>query len=136
MQSQTKVKGFTLIELLITMSLMALLITLVGPLALDSVEKTNAKSEVIELKSWLRQQSNKIFLSGCDATFDFVGADIIVTSQCAARDTKHFQHLMFNDKSIVFNHNGIPNTQSLEFKRNRNPLKIDLYQLLGFRFEQ
>lgn len=64
MSNLIKIKGFTLIELLVVMSIVALLTSLVGPLAINSVDKANAKQEMLTLKNWLRKISYRAFATG------------------------------------------------------------------------
>jgi prepilin-type N-terminal cleavage/methylation domain-containing protein len=64
MPNLIKIKGFTLIELLVVMSIVALLTSLVGPLAINSVDKANAKQEMLTLKNWLRKISYRAFATG------------------------------------------------------------------------
>ena len=47
--------GFTLIELMVVMAIVALLLTMVGPLAISAVDKANAKQEMLTMKNWLKK---------------------------------------------------------------------------------
>jgi prepilin-type N-terminal cleavage/methylation domain-containing protein len=53
--------GFTLIELMIVMSVVALLMGMVGPLAINSLEKAEAKQEMLTMKNWFRKVSYRAF---------------------------------------------------------------------------
>ncbi|MFT5755304.1 MAG: prepilin-type N-terminal cleavage/methylation domain-containing protein [Alteromonadaceae bacterium] len=77
--------GFTLIELMIVMSIVALLMSLVGPLTIKSYEKVKAKEEVSTLKNWIKGNSYRSFatakqgimaLSQNTITFRFADDDV------------------------------------------------------------
>jgi prepilin-type N-terminal cleavage/methylation domain-containing protein len=58
------IKGFTLIELMIVMAIVSLLLGLVGPLAINNLEKANAKQELLTIKNWLTKISYRAFHTG------------------------------------------------------------------------
>jgi len=53
--------GFTLIELMIVMSIIALVMSLVGPLTIQGYEKIQAKEEQMTLQNWIKGNSYRSF---------------------------------------------------------------------------
>jgi len=53
--------GFTLIELIIVMSILALVMSFVGPMTIQGYEKIQAKEELLSLQSWMKGNSYRSF---------------------------------------------------------------------------
>ncbi|NQZ82656.1 MAG: type II secretion system protein [Colwellia sp.] len=54
-------QGFTLIELMIVMSIIALVMSLVGPMTIQGYEKIQAKEEQMTLQNWMKGNSYRSF---------------------------------------------------------------------------
>jgi len=64
MQVLSSYKGVTLIELLVVITIMMTMITLVAPLAINTVDKAEAQSEYLSFCGILRRASVKAFANG------------------------------------------------------------------------
>ena len=62
--NKSKNTGFTLIELMIVMAIVALLMGVVGSLAINSLEKAQAKQEMLSVKNWFRKVGVRAFYAG------------------------------------------------------------------------
>jgi len=130
-QKNSIVKGFTLIELMIVMSIVALLTGLVGPLAINSLEKAQAKEEMLSMKNWLRKISYRAFATGQAYTVKLAGKNIALHSnddmQTAIVD-KNFESLFFQPQELIYNEKGFVSPPSLVGSYRGNTLTVDLAQ--------
>ncbi|MFT7008492.1 MAG: prepilin-type N-terminal cleavage/methylation domain-containing protein [Colwellia sp.] len=72
-------KGFTLIELMVVMAIVALLMSLVGPLTIQRYEKTRGIEESLSFKNWLVANSYRAFATGKNAVFSLSGNKVTFT---------------------------------------------------------
>ncbi|NTS76917.1 type II secretion system protein [Catenovulum sp. SM1970] len=65
-------RGFTLIELLVVLAILSLLMSIVGPLTIQQVDKMKAKEELQTLSRWLDARQYQMFARGYEGlvTFD------------------------------------------------------------------
>jgi len=107
LQKQLK-NGFTLIELMVVMSIVALLMTMVGPLAINSVEKANAKQEMLSLKNWFRKVSARAFYTSQAHTVKLAGKEVYlyVEEQEQAIEKFSFQSLFFQPQVLNYSNKG------------------------------
>ena len=109
-----KQKGFTLIELMIVMSIVALLMAMVGPLAINSLEKARAKQEMLTLKNWLRKVSNRAFTTGKAHTIVLDGKSITlfannifqVVEATPVTEGYQFESLFFQPQQLHYSSKG------------------------------
>jgi len=130
-QSNFIVKGFTLIELMIVMSIVALLTGLVGPLAINSLEKAQAKEEMLSMKNWLRKISYRAFATGQAYTVKLAGKNIALHSnndmQTAIID-KNFESLFFQPQELIYNEKGFVTPEVLIGTYRGTTLSVNLSQ--------
>lgn len=122
--------GFTLVELLIVMSIMGLILSLVGPLALRVVDKAQAQSEFISFKNSLKKISYIAFAS---ATEHSVVVDMQKISILKADETiqqSQFKYLQFSPQKITFNSRGYPFPESINVKIINKTEKINVFKLV------
>jgi prepilin-type N-terminal cleavage/methylation domain-containing protein len=118
-------KAFTLIELLVVIAIMGALMSIVGPLAIDSISKAQARSEALTLKSWIRYQSQRAFISGLDIQLQFDGQQIIANS--VDIDPKQFDYLSFQPQLIQLTRNGFIQPPSIRAKLVDQDITIEFY---------
>lgn len=102
-------KGFTLIELMIVMSIVALLMAMVGPLAINSLEKAQAKQEMLSVKNWLRKISYRAFTTGQQHVVRLSGKNIILYVKGREKtliEDKTFESLFFQPQELNYNTKG------------------------------
>jgi competence protein ComGC len=137
-------KGVTLIELLVVITIMMTMISLVAPLAINTVNKAEAQSEYLSFCGTLRKASIKAFVNGSGIHIElyentlkaFKISPIINLAQHIKDSNKHllfersYQYLNFMETDIQFNKNGIANLTRVELKQGNKSRELDLIALL------
>lgn len=120
--------GFTLIELMIVMSIVALLMGLVGPLAINSVEKAQAKQEMLTLKNWLRKVSHKAFYTGKSHLIQLKGKQVLlfIKGEVDPIEQASFDSLFFQPQEINYNANGFVDLHTIKGTYRNNFLELEL----------
>jgi prepilin-type N-terminal cleavage/methylation domain-containing protein len=133
-------QGFTLIELMIVMVIVALLMSLVGPLTIKSYEKVQAKEEMLSLKGWIKgnsyrsfatAQQGEITLSEQSIAFTYIDKnarsdanndlDNINGDPIASRS---FKYLSFARQKIAVNTFGLVTPNSITVQLNGNDIQL------------
>ncbi|MDA9371660.1 type II secretion system GspH family protein [Porticoccaceae bacterium] len=109
MKHRTLASGMTLIELLIVLSIMMTALSLVGGLALETLDKTRAQTEVISVYSLIKKASIRAFSSGSGVMLAFDNQNLNVFVEKELQTGKTFKYLDFPRQVILFNRNGLPN---------------------------
>lgn len=134
-----KNKGFTLIELMVVMAIVALLLTMVGPLAMSAVDKANAKQEMLTIKNWLRKISYRAFATGNSYQLKLSGkkAELFINVENSslldeqpntALITHNFETLFFHPQILTYNAKGFVSPTTLQGTYRNKPLQLDLKQ--------
>ncbi|MCJ8296689.1 MAG: type II secretion system GspH family protein [Colwellia sp.] len=126
-------KGFTLIELMVVMSIVALLMTMVGPLAINTVEKANAKQEMLTMKNWLRKISYRAFATGKSYQLKLAGkkAELFITASNIEQPTTavishSFETLFFQPQILTYSNKGFVSPTFIEGTYRGKTLQLDL----------
>jgi prepilin-type N-terminal cleavage/methylation domain-containing protein len=124
---QSGTSGFTLIELLVVMSLVAILMSFVGPMTIKGLEKAEAKSELLSLKQWLNDLSFKSQVSSQRLTVRLEGkrADVL-DEQKNVLEQHSFEYVFFQPAVVTFNRLGIPSRMSLQASYRDELLTLQL----------
>jgi len=138
-----KHQGFTLIELMIVMSIVALLLTMVGPLAISAVDKANAKQEMLTMKNWLKKISYRAFATGNSYQLKLSGkkAELFIVKKYVEQHDKEkvnqqlspiishsFETLFFQPQVLTYNAKGFVTPTLVEGTYRNKMLKVDLSQ--------
>jgi len=134
---KTKNSGFTLIELMVVMSIVALLMTMVGPLAINTVEKANAKQEMLTMKNWLRKISMRAFSTGNSYQLKLAGkkAELFLTLDNNAQEniqpnsavlTHNFETLFFQPQILTYSAKGFVSPALVEGTYRGKKLQLEL----------
>ncbi len=134
---QVKDSGFTLIELMVVMSIVALLMTMVGPLAINAVDKANAKQEMLTMKNWLRKISYRAFTTGNSYQLKLAGkkAELFLTLNNNIREderpnsaliTHNFETLFFQPQILTYSAKGFVSPTFVEGTYRDKKLQLDL----------
>ena len=111
--------GFTLIELLIVMAISSLLLSIVGPLTLESIEKAGAKQERIELRRIMNELKVEAFVKNCPVQINFKGLNVTKLDKCYTSDyeesVKKFEYLSFNTQTVSIHKNGTLQMVTLQY---------------------
>lgn len=107
-------QGFTLIELMVVMAIVALLMSLVGPLTIQRYEKSKSVEESLSFKNWLVANSYRAFATGKNAVFSLSGNKVTFTFSI---NNKDLQNLAEEDVAgqIVYQPHQNPIITSREF---------------------
>ena len=115
MSSQPPARGFTLIELLVVVTIMMIVLGLVGGTVTSGVARAQSQTEIITLYSVVKKSGTKAFTSGQALTLTFAKGEVQLTgAQDRVVSAVKFKHLIFEPQYIVFNHNGMPNSFTVE----------------------
>lgn len=137
-------KGVTLIELLVVITIMMTMITLVAPLAINTVDKAEAQGEYLSFCGVLRRASVQAFAngSGINITLEqntliaFIVPLVIGNNQTIDSIEKKiivertYEYLNFSDTELKFNRNGIPNLSAISLTQRNKVRQLDLLALL------
>ncbi|WP_448246057.1 pilus assembly FimT family protein [Thalassotalea agariperforans] len=141
--TRLKVKGVTLIELLVVITIMMTMITLVGPLVINTINKAEAQSEYLSFCATLRRASTKAFVNGSGILIElqndtlrvlklpvkaFPNLDDITEEQLTFE--KKYKYLNFNELEFIFNKNGMPNISTINLKQREKNRELNLINLL------
>ncbi|OKY24660.1 Tfp pilus assembly protein FimT/FimU [Thalassotalea sp. PP2-459] len=137
------VRGVTLIELLVVISIMMTMMSIVAPLAINTVDKASAQSEYLSFCNLLRKASIKAFSNGATIKVELNKHQVII-SKVATNDIfneqnqatsfqlleQHFEFLSFDDSVLFFNKNGMVDITVLQFRQGNKTRQLDLIALL------
>ena len=121
-----RISGVTLIELLVVITIMMTVLGLVGGATVDSVDRARAQTEVISLYSLFKKCSVQAFASGSAIELTFEGAAVNILIDGGDQVQKQFEHLLFDDQTVSFNRNGLPDTLLITVKVRGVPRELDL----------
>ncbi|WP_177207999.1 pilus assembly FimT family protein [Pseudoalteromonas denitrificans] len=122
-------KGFTLIELMIVMSIVALLMGMVGPLAINSLERAQAKQEMLTVKNWLRKVSARAFSTGQAHVVKLSGKNVqlyVKDDEQNLIENKTFESLFFQPQEINYSKKGFVAIDKIEGTYRGRPLILNL----------
>jgi prepilin-type N-terminal cleavage/methylation domain-containing protein len=125
-KSTTLTDGFTLVELLIVMSIVGTLLSLVGPLAIDSLSKAQARSEVLTLRNWINYQSQRAFITGTDVQLQLLGKTAELTLSPTQKTTREFEYVLFKDQTILLSKHGFIQPDKITATIVDKDISIDL----------
>ncbi len=131
---RNKLKGFTLIELMIVMSIVALLMAMVGPLAINSLEKAQAKQEMLTLKNWLRKVSYQSYSTGKALAVKLEGKTATLYTQSSPNNSPliteiesyTFDSLFFQPQQLNYSRQGFVVPDKVTGSYRERPLNLNL----------
>ncbi|MCV2883294.1 prepilin-type N-terminal cleavage/methylation domain-containing protein [Aestuariibacter sp. AA17] len=124
--NRTDSTGFSLIELLVVMSIVTLLMSLVGPLVLNQVEKTRVRVEVLELNSWLAGLPKQAIMLGSPLSLSFNGKQVAVKTGTQILSEKSFSYLFFKPADITYSRKGLTPNVSLDYQVGNKNYSLQL----------
>jgi len=137
-------KGVTLIELLVVITIMMTMLTLVAPLAINTIDKAEAQSEYLSFCGVLRRVSMRAFANGSGVyialhdnslTAFIVPLKIGTHQQLSSKENeivfeRTYEYLKFSTIQFQFNRNGMPNIETISLNQQKKTRQIDLITLL------
>lgn len=138
-------KGVTLIELLVVITIMMTMLTLVAPLAINTVDKAEAQGEYLSFCGVLRRASIQAFANGSGIniilhqntlTASIVPLKIGANQQLHRKENKIiiervYEYLNFSETELKFNKNGMPNLTTVNLNQRNKVRQLDLIALLA-----
>jgi len=142
--SLPKQVGVTLIELLVVITIMMTMMSLVAPLAINTVDKAEAQTEYLSFCGLLRSMSVQAFANGSgiqiELTNNNLSAYIVPHSlnskiQDSPQENRiiierSYEYLNFSDTELKFNKNGMPNFFTINLTQRNKIRELDLIALL------
>lgn len=123
-------RGVTLVELLVVITIMMMMLSLVAPLTVDVVKKSEAQSEYLTFCRAIKKSAFQAFAGGQALTFSLEEHSARVTRQDGSEQVKQYEYLHFKPQSFVINQNGFPTTQSIELDVRKRTITLDLVALI------
>ena len=120
-------QGFTLIELMIVMSIIALVMSLVGPMTIQGYEKIQSKEEQMTLQNWMKGNSYRSFATSKPGVITLQQSSVVFRYQLNkvnqvnhvnssnTRNTSQYQYDLATQEQSL-NEDKNPAISSLEFK--------------------
>ncbi|WP_369621719.1 type II secretion system protein [Pseudoalteromonas distincta] len=132
-QLQTKQLGFTLMELMVVMTIITLLTGLVGPLAINSLDKAEAKSELLTLKNTLRKVSYRAYILQSPTDMVFKGSEITINFTKSSYEPIKVSNkvLFFKEQTLHFNSYGFVQPLKLQVTYRDQNQELDLGTLIN-----
>ncbi len=130
MAYQTKDTGFTLIELITVIAIMAIVLSLVGPLTLKFIDKAQAQAEYITLKNNLKKISYLSFASATPHTLKFVDNKITVSKGSRPDKVLSFNYLSFTTQQLYFNSRGYTEPEILQVSFSNKNETLNVFKLI------
>ena len=127
---KAKNKGFTLIELITVLSIMAIGLTLVGPLTINFIDKAQAQSEFISLKNNLKKISFNAFANATGHTLLFEGRQLIIMPLNGTEKKMTFEYLNFDKQQVLINARGYTTPEILKVNFLKRNESIHLFRLI------
>lgn len=124
--SPLKLDGFTLIELLVVLSIVGILLSLVGPLAIDSVEKANARTEVQTVRNWIKYLGNRAYMTDQAFSVNLDGNTIVATSSSGQKFSRNFDYLFFVPQRLAIHRNGLVSPKDVAISLAGREIKIQV----------
>lgn len=131
--AQSKQRGFTLMELMVVMTIITLLTGLVGPLAINSLDKAEAKSELLTLKNTLRKVSYRAYILQSPTDMVFKGNEITVNFAKSPNESIQINNkvLFFTEQTLHFNSYGFVQPLQLQLTYRDQSQQLDLATLIN-----
>ena len=116
------------------MAIAAALLALVGPLTLNSIERAQAKTEMLSFKNWLRKISYRAYTTGTAYRLSVAGKRAELTELAAHNNDetlpvlsiRQMEALFFQPQHLVFNEQGFVYPSSFNVTYRDQSLTIDL----------
>ena len=121
-------KGFTLIELIIVLSIVSLLLSVVAPISIKAVDKTEAKTELLSTTKWIKNIGFQSFIEQQSYMLELNGNTLSLYKK-PSNDLvkiKQLESLSFTQQWVNFNANGFITPEQISGHFRGEPLTISL----------
>ncbi|WP_100642247.1 type II secretion system protein [Alteromonas facilis] len=102
--SRCQKHGFTLVEILVVLSLMAMLISLVGPFAVKTLDNAEARSELLRARLLIKHWKERSFLTHQSIRITLSGQEIRIEGESGKElNVLGFRQLRFATTTLKIN---------------------------------
>jgi len=124
-------RGFTLVELLVVLTILGLLLGLVGPLAVDRVDKAKSQEEWLVLERTVTGLAFRAFAEGRPVELTGEGAQL--SWRIGGEDrVLPFEKLFFDPRQeLLINRNGVASPAVLSLRQAGRERRLELNTWLG-----
>ena len=130
--------GFTLIELMIVLAIAGVLMGFVGPLAIDAVDKAQAKQERLSIDNWLAKISMRSYATGEAHTLKLDGKSAILMRQDSEKETviarKFFDFNFFPPQQLTYSSKGFVKPEKISVNYRTKQEFIDVGKLVNINY--
>ena len=120
-----------MIELLVVLLIVTTVMALVGSLTIDRLEKTQAKSETLDLQNAIRVIGYRAFVTSEQHVLEFEGKAVSVFVKGQLYDKLLYEHLFFQPQTIVLNTMGFPIQSQLIMLAGEKDVRLDVVTLFS-----
>jgi len=129
-----KQAGFTLIELLVVLSISGMLMAFVGPVAMEQIDASKAKSEIGKLENIIKEASTKAYTKGESIVLLFNHKTVKKHSE--PNKAMMFEYLSFPGQRLLFNRNGYSNKIEVQYIYKGVTSSLNIYHTLGYTADE
>ncbi len=124
-------RGFTLVELLVVLTILGLLLGLVGPLAVDRVDKAKSQEEWLVLERTVTGLAFRAFAEG--RPVELTGEGTQLSWRIGNEDrVLPFEKLFFDPRQeLLINRNGVASPAVLSLRQAGRERRLELNTWLG-----
>lgn len=99
-------RGLSLVELLIVMALMGLVLSLVGPLGMKQIERSEAVYESMQLQQLLNKAVQDAYVQATPIELKLDGKRLVSSDGSNTLLDQSFSHIFFPRQQVQINRNG------------------------------
>lgn len=120
-------RGFTLIELLITIAIMGLAMGLVGPLAIEQLDKFRAQDELVQLEKTIKNQRRLAFINHHTIHITLENQRARISISDDNQQITEFEFISFRPQQLIINRNGFmqPTEVAVEYNNQQRVLEFE-----------
>ena len=124
-----RARGFTLIELLVVLAIIGLSISIVGPLAIEQLDKFKSQDQVVQLERWVKALKHQAFINDTSYRLRLNNktAELIEQQSEQLISQRRFSLLNFEPQELSINKNGFmfPDTITLTSRERQLILEFE-----------
>lgn len=135
-RSKLKLTGFTLVELTIVMIIVTLLLSMVGPLAIEQVEKVQVKNEYKTFQRLIKNLSNKAYLTGDSFVLLLTGNKLSIKKAHSDKQILiEYKYLVFKSANLTINTKGYIDPDRLDIYLNNREVHESFSKSINSEFD-
>lgn len=112
------------------MSIMAIVLSLVGPLTIRMIDRAQAQSELISFKNTLQRMSYLSFARATEHSLIFENQQVTLKKADKVINQSTFDYLSLGDQSLTFNSRGYPSPEILTIELPSRSVQVNIFRLV------